>query len=411
METGKFGGISSLEGVHSIELVPEFDSPRVLNRLQTVLEDSRTLRAAVAFWTVRKEDVNEDLTRALSGNGFLCVDLQWPTDIEAVAGLKLAGADVWLHLARANAQRGEGKSHTQRHLLHTKILLFDLWGGGSELWVGSHNWTGRALSGLNIEASVVFRLSRESALYRDSERLLLQIKGACEAFNPELIDDYHGWQGDGGDGDDDGATERPVLMLRARDAAKLGGKVVSLFGKRDENYRDFMRVGEEVIVDVEDRDTKATSLYLASIRVAGLIEDAPVSHEEQLHAFAKGDRPLVLGPERPDSKLVDKARFWVSVMMSREAPKECRLADVETRKRWIPSPNDPLQKRLDLEARHLYRRPIRTLVSRPFRGEKIKGGEGASGLPEGAAERTSTSEETEVRLLRRRRVFGLPSGR
>ncbi len=38
-------------------------------------------------------------------------------------------------------------------LLHAKMLLFWMPDGTAELWVGSHDWTKRALLGLNVEAS------------------------------------------------------------------------------------------------------------------------------------------------------------------------------------------------------------------------------------------------------------------
>ena len=53
----------------------------------------------------------------------------------------------------------------------------------AELWVGSHNWTRRALIGLNIESSLLVRLTDTSSLLRDSLDYLEEVKSICKVFS------------------------------------------------------------------------------------------------------------------------------------------------------------------------------------------------------------------------------------
>jgi HKD family nuclease len=106
--------------------------------------------------------------------------------------MKLAGANVYLYLLNPNPQPGELKSKVPPHLLHPKQLLFDYKDEPAELWVGSHNWTARALTGVNIEASLRVRLSSDSKLYADAAAFLDAIRANCVPFDVTAVN-YYKW--------------------------------------------------------------------------------------------------------------------------------------------------------------------------------------------------------------------------
>jgi hypothetical protein len=72
------------------------------------------------------------------------------------------------------------------HLLHSKILLFDLPNEQASIWIGSHNWTDRALSGINIETSLEILVNRNDKIYKEVKQLLADIKNQCYKVNPLL---------------------------------------------------------------------------------------------------------------------------------------------------------------------------------------------------------------------------------
>ena len=87
---------SSLTGVTDIEFVPAFDHRQVVGRLQSAILGANRLRAAVAYWCVGISELGASIVDRLSGDGFLCVDIHLPTDIERLCQMKLAGANVYL---------------------------------------------------------------------------------------------------------------------------------------------------------------------------------------------------------------------------------------------------------------------------------------------------------------------------
>ena len=104
---------------------------------------------------------------------------------------------VWspLSLPCCCTQPGELKSKVPPHLLHPKVLLFNANDGGAELWVGSHNWTARALTGVNIEGSLVIRLQRDAELYVRVAEFLDDVRHRCQAFDAAATDYYKWLQG------------------------------------------------------------------------------------------------------------------------------------------------------------------------------------------------------------------------
>jgi hypothetical protein len=75
-----------LDDIISIELTPDWENPDVRPRLAGCLKEAKLLRSAVSYWTVPPEFVHQMLADRLSElDGFLCVDIHLPTDIDQLA--------------------------------------------------------------------------------------------------------------------------------------------------------------------------------------------------------------------------------------------------------------------------------------------------------------------------------------
>ena len=109
------------------------------------------------------------------------------------------------------------------YLLHTKVLLFWSKRGTAILWVGSHNWTRRAIEGLNVEASFVIRLRDSSPLFCDAADYLAKVKTFSEEFDLAKVDYYKKAQLRS-------ESRSQVIDLEVADAAALQGITIELFG-------------------------------------------------------------------------------------------------------------------------------------------------------------------------------------
>lgn len=176
----------------TIELVPEPYSADVTGRLTQTLYEAEGLRASVAYWTIDSLYLGSGLApRIAQPRGFVCVDIHLPTNIDRLNALVAKGGDVRLHLKKISGNTETCPAPDMPpYLLHTKLLLFDLPGDEAELWVGSHNWTQRALEGPNLEASLVLRIKKDSPLYRQASEMLEYIHDLCTPFDPTAVEYY-----------------------------------------------------------------------------------------------------------------------------------------------------------------------------------------------------------------------------
>lgn len=147
----------------TIEFVSnDFSNRSVKERLKESLENTEILRGAVAFWTIDDNYFGDALVNALNHNdSFYCVDVSSPTDFDAIRKI-----DKKLNLTPAfhvHCKRFEPSKGVRENLLHSKIIVMDKFDGSAEIWVGSHNFTKYALSGINIESSVVIHFDANEA--------------------------------------------------------------------------------------------------------------------------------------------------------------------------------------------------------------------------------------------------------
>lgn len=142
----------------TIEFVSnDFSNRNVKERLKKSLEKTKILRGAVAFWTLDFKYFGQALIDALDNEeSFYCVDVSSPTNFDAI--LDIHNRLTLSPAFHVHCKRFEPKKGIRENLLHSKIIVMDKKDGSCEIWVGSHNFTNLALSGINIESSVVIQL-------------------------------------------------------------------------------------------------------------------------------------------------------------------------------------------------------------------------------------------------------------
>lgn len=162
------------------------------------LQSACSLDAAIAF--VTKGGVKFVLERFLqkaSANELqtsrLCVSVHWPTDLDALCRLSPYLKDrLRLYLGPQTPQETRGHSP----LMHSKVVLSEQSDGRLDIFVGSHNWTGAALDGVNFEASVHL-LCDEASPFAASIRKHLDACSNdkdCVAFDPANLAYYKSLQ-------------------------------------------------------------------------------------------------------------------------------------------------------------------------------------------------------------------------
>ena len=212
-------------------------------------------------------------------------------------------------MLKANPQKGELKTQMPPHLMHAKTLLFDLDENYAELWIGSHNWTARALTGLNIEVSIVISMNTASDLYRVAQDLLNYIRDSDSSvpFDPNLVDYYKWLQGQ--------KIEEVdwIVDLFSYNADRLTGERITLFMILDKDYQSLKKVDKDIKLFVEDRSSGRIFLYDARIRDTGYVERSGLDYGDRLYAFHSGSvKPMIEGPAAPPTTGVKKSKYWAT---------------------------------------------------------------------------------------------------
>ena len=204
-----------LEGILDIRLLPPWSPSSVKSDLVAALTRADHLQAGIGYWTIDDALLGPHLARTLrEDSGFACVDLHPPTDVDALAAVASQGAHVRVYYEDIPTYTDSGRKEPPC-LLHAKMLLFWSKDKTAELWVGSHNWTNRAILGLNVEASIVIRLRDTAPLFRAAAGYLAEMKQISEPFDPAKVDLYKEIQRKISNG------LSPVIELEAKDGGGL----------------------------------------------------------------------------------------------------------------------------------------------------------------------------------------------
>ena len=305
------------EGILDVKLVPAWNSPGIRPLLQRSLFESQLLQAGIAYWTVNDGMFGSSLARTLAHeSGFLCVDLHQPTDVDALAVLVAKKCHVYLYCEDITTYSDGGQKEPP-YLVHTKMLLFWSVDRTAELWVGSHNWTNRAILGLNVESSLVIKLRDSSSLFCEAVEYLRQIKQISEEFELSKVDFYKQLQRN------ISQKTTPVIELEGKNADSLGNVTIGLFGTDAEDLKELGTVRRDVYVSVFDTDSGEEYLYPATIVHSGLLSASHpagggISFEPRRHAFRRGHRfPFLMPENEVAGDVMKNAEYFVTLSLER----------------------------------------------------------------------------------------------
>jgi len=154
------------------EFVDAYPYRRLEPDLQALVLGARRLDAAVAFVTRPGVALlRQYLKTQRAGSARLVASVRFPTDLQELANLEddYRGT-VFLHTGfQTPTEKG-----ADRGQFHSKVTLLELDGTERCIVLGSHNWTGNALHGHNMEAGIILRC-------QETDPIVAQVRQHIEA--------------------------------------------------------------------------------------------------------------------------------------------------------------------------------------------------------------------------------------
>ncbi|MCW5313117.1 hypothetical protein GTQ43_04570 [Nostoc sp. KVJ3] len=253
---------------NDIELIPAVEKSSIKRRLEDALSKCDNVKGAVAYWTIDTDFIKNLASVLQREDSYYCIDIHKPTNIDYLANFKQSGANIFLHNydLKSNSSNYELKKENKiPYLLHSKIILFEMPENNVEIWLGSHNFTQRAICGVNIESSFIIRSNKNSKIHKDVLDYLNFIKNSCIPFDINDVDFYKLLQGQ--HQEDTGSW---VLQLIGENVANLvDEKTIQLLGIDNKDISD--KLGKEIIIQALDLNNEQEYIYKAKIIQAGEI--------------------------------------------------------------------------------------------------------------------------------------------
>jgi len=341
-------------GITNLTLAPLMTTPDVSRKLAQAMSNAVRMRSAIAFWTISGGDrLGIEALRLLRNAGsFMCVDIHRPTNLDVLHSMSVNSANLFLHLRQINialAKKSPEYAHLvadgmPKHLMHQKTVLLDYQGGEAELWVGSHNWTGRALKGPNVESSVVINLKQESDVYREAVSNLERVRDICKPMDVNKLAWYKALQGG-----DDPFEMITALRLTKYDDMDLRGQLIYLVGTNERQLSQRLRsLNRDFLVEVTDQPSRKTVLYDAEVRqtnhlpMSATPAPAPILTTPARWAEKIGSTyPTLQAAGLPPARILNNSAYWVSIQLRDQVPGE--LYEMDRRPSpWMNAENDPL---------------------------------------------------------------------
>lgn len=371
-----------ITGVNDIELIPPYDDDiDISNRIKKLFREAKSIRAAIAFWTISPTKLVEiadfnAYTVLKNRDSFLCVDIQLPTNIDYLKELAEKGVSVYLNMRRLN--KNLKKISSSVGLLHTKILLADKVNDEAEFWIGSHNWTEPSLTGPNIEASLILHLYNKAPLYRSAEAMLEDIRNKyCRKFELEKVDYYKELQKylsriEKGEN---------IIELEGNEVDNLGGKVICIFGTENKDFEAVSTVGKSIFVSIHDSMYENVKyLYQSEILQSGRLKSYdPAAGGIEItapyrHAFTERGRFPFLKEEREiENEVYEKAVYFTKLKLHKLRSSQYVLLDMPRKKThlWVEAESDPIEERMK-KAKMYFGRDAKSLILVPADDERAK---------------------------------------
>lgn len=334
------------------------DERSIVDALQATIQKAEALYGSVCFWSIGP-GVLPALAALLRKPGSFCiVDIHTPTNVDKLHLFQQLGATLYLFFKELHPKRAD--AYLQRHLLHTKMLLFDLPGDKAELWVGSHNFTKQALRGINREASLVVACRQGDALYTQAYAYLQSILADpdCRPFDPNLIETYKRLQGLPPDEQEGGVYVLP-LAWRSSQMTTLAQQIILLAGHDAAEAAQFAALSSalsneraQLAVQAFDLDGGPRRKFTATLHNQGIISPGdPATYDitfgqRHLAVRLRTQMPFVSAIEQSHTReVLRQFGYWVSIRLLDELP-----ADVEFEE---DAPVVEAQWKTDLASTHL----------------------------------------------------------
>ena len=278
--------------------------------LQSLLAGARRLDAAVAFVTRPGVALlRQYLKTHPPGSARLVASVRFPTDLRELANLEDDfGGTVFLHTGfQMPVEKG-----ADRGQFHSKLALVELDGTERCVILGSHNWTGSALHGHNMEAGVILRCQETDPIVAQVRQHIEACARRSEAFVRQRLRfyetiqrDLHRRIGPGGTDSEDfpGFESMDALVMHAEDATGNGiPRPLQLFiPVRDSHTRDFFPDGRRVLLYVypagsllgQSPPTALPVAYEGSVTMTNVVGDASAQGRPATCQIADLSRPRI----------------------------------------------------------------------------------------------------------------------
>ena len=249
-------------------------------------------------------------------DSFHCVDNEHQTNLDLLADMVRSGSHIYIML-----RRHDGNQEGPMGLLHPKIYFFEYKDGSQKLLVGSHNFTTRAVAGINVEASLLVDLQKTDKLSQDVSSFLEKIKHDCEIFDPNKIEEYRRLQKGHSD-----HTKSVITFYSTKDLS-LVGEVITLFGSMTQEFEQMNEVGGNAVVRIlRDTGKNTHEVYKAKILDRGYLEQANkraggLSYDARFHAYRRSETaPEILPKSIPNPIEVRNSGYFITFEVLERLP-------------------------------------------------------------------------------------------
>ncbi|MFH1269329.1 MAG: hypothetical protein ABIK89_26675 [Planctomycetota bacterium] len=292
----------------------EFFSPYPYDRLEPALESmiqgARRVDAAIAFVTGPGVALIRQYVKSHGpGNARLAASVRFPTNLVELANLEedFPGT-VFIHTGfQTPIEKG-----ADRGQFHSKVVLLELDGTERCIVLGSHNWTGNALHGHNMEAGVILRCQESDPIVAQVRQHIEACARRSEPFACQRLRFYQAIQRDlhrrirpGGTDSEDfpGFEPMDALVMHAEDATGSGvPRPLQLFlPVRDSHTRDFFPDGRRVLLYVypagcllgQSPPTAPPLAYEGGVTMTNVVRDASAQGRPATCQIADLTRPRI----------------------------------------------------------------------------------------------------------------------
>ena len=302
--------------IHNIDFTAKLPQKSVRQRLLKSINTCKSIRGAVAYWTIGTDFFQEKLTHALSlPDSFICVDLKLPTQIDQLASFVQKKSNIYLHHYMLVSSI---KHETKDNLLHEKVLLFE-YENEAEIWVGSHNMTIRALTGINKEAALIIRLSKDDNLYTEVDNHLTYLRNICIPFDLDHVE-YYKWL--------QGKFDSPELILKMftpnLDILRNSKPTIQLLGKDKFMFSQLKTVNKYLYLEITN--FIETTFFSAEVQLVGDInplspESYDIDFQPMMHASIQKNEIPIIQPESSyniTSDRIKNYKYLINIRVDKE---------------------------------------------------------------------------------------------